>query len=142
MFDALRPYFDQQHEELGDAGGREFDLWLHKIGAEIVPIDSEQAEAARRACRRYGKGRHAVALNYGDCFASALARTRSERCCSRAMISESTDLSSSAVADQNRSSGILLCFRRVPGRRARRRPDGAKLRRGARFAKARSFVSN
>ena len=63
---------------LGDAGGREFDLWLLKIGAEIVPVDAEQADAARRAWRRYGKGRHAAALNYGDCFSYALAATRSE----------------------------------------------------------------
>jgi ribonuclease VapC len=63
---------------LGDAGGREFDLWLLRIGAEIVPVDAEQADAARRAWRRYGKGRHAAALNYGDCFSYALAVTRSE----------------------------------------------------------------
>ncbi|MCK1627734.1 type II toxin-antitoxin system VapC family toxin [Bradyrhizobium sp. 147] len=63
---------------LGDAGGREFDLWLLKIGAEIVPVDAEQTDAARRAWRRYGKGRHAAALNYGDCFSYALAVTRSE----------------------------------------------------------------
>jgi len=41
---------------LGDAGGREFDLWLLKLGAEIVPVDAEQMDAARRARRRYGKG--------------------------------------------------------------------------------------
>jgi ribonuclease VapC len=63
---------------MGDAGGREFDLWLLKIGAEIVPVDAEQTDAARRAWRRYGKGRHAAALNYGDCFSYALAMTRSE----------------------------------------------------------------
>ena len=63
---------------LGDAGGREFDLWLLKIGAEIVPVDAEQADAARRAWRRFGKGRHAAALNYGDCFSYALALTRGE----------------------------------------------------------------
>ena len=63
---------------LGDAGGREFDLWLLKIGAEIVAVDAEQADAARRAWRRYGKGRHAAALNYGDCFSYALAATRGE----------------------------------------------------------------
>jgi ribonuclease VapC len=63
---------------LGDAGGRELDLWLLKIGAEIVPVDAEQADAARRAWRRYGKGRHPAALNYGDCFSYALARTRGE----------------------------------------------------------------
>lgn len=63
---------------MGDAGGREFDLWLLKIGAEIVPVDAEQTDAARRAWRRYGKGRHVAALNYGDCFSYALAMTRSE----------------------------------------------------------------
>ena len=63
---------------LGNAGGREFDLWLLKIGAEIVPVDADQVDAARRAWRRYGKGRHAAALNYGDCFSYALAMTRGE----------------------------------------------------------------
>lgn len=63
---------------LGDAGGREFDLWLLKIGAEIIPVDAEQTDAARRSWRRYGKGRHAAALNYGDCFSYALALTRGE----------------------------------------------------------------
>jgi ribonuclease VapC len=63
---------------LGDAGGREFDLWLLKVGAEVVPVDAEQTEATRRAWRRYGKGRHAAGLNYGDCFSYALALTRGE----------------------------------------------------------------
>jgi ribonuclease VapC len=63
---------------LGDAGARELDLWLLKIDAEIVPVDAEQADAARRAWRRYGKGHHAAALNYGDCFSYALAMTRGE----------------------------------------------------------------
>lgn len=63
---------------LGDAGGRELDLWLVKIGAEIVAVDAGQADAARRAWRRYGKGRHTASLNYGDCFSYALAVTRSE----------------------------------------------------------------
>jgi ribonuclease VapC len=63
---------------LGDAGGREFDLWLIKVGAEVVPVDAEQIDAARRAWRRYGKGRHAAGLNYGDCFSYALALTRGE----------------------------------------------------------------
>jgi ribonuclease VapC len=63
---------------LGDAGAREFDLWLLRIGAEIGPFDAEQADAARRAWRRYGKGHHPAALNYGDCFSYALAVTRGE----------------------------------------------------------------
>lgn len=63
---------------LGDAGGRELDLWLLKVGAEVVPVDAEQTDAARRGWRRYGKWRHAAALNYGDCFSYALALTRGE----------------------------------------------------------------
>jgi ribonuclease VapC len=63
---------------LGDAGGRELDLWLVKIGAEIVAVDTAQTDAARRAWRRYGRGRHAASLNYGDCFSYALAMTRGE----------------------------------------------------------------
>jgi ribonuclease VapC len=63
---------------LGDAGGREFDLRLIKIGAEVVPVDAEQLDAARRGWHRYGKGRHVAALNYGDCFSYSLAVTRGE----------------------------------------------------------------
>jgi ribonuclease VapC len=63
---------------LGDAGGREFDLWLLKIGAEVVPVDTELVDLARRAWRRYGKGHHPAALNYGDCFSYALAMSRAE----------------------------------------------------------------
>ena len=63
---------------LGAAGGREFDLWLYKVGAEVVPVDAEQMDAARRAWRQYGKGRHPAALNFGDCFSYALALTRME----------------------------------------------------------------
>jgi ribonuclease VapC len=63
---------------IGDAGGREFDHWLLKVGAAVVLVDAEQSDAARRVRRRYGKGRHAAALNYGDCFSYALALARGE----------------------------------------------------------------
>ena len=63
---------------LGEAGGRELDLWLQRIAAEAVPVDLEQTDMARRAWRRFGKGRHPANLNYGDCFAYALAMSRDE----------------------------------------------------------------
>jgi ribonuclease VapC len=63
---------------LGEAAGREFDLWLHKAGVDLVPVDADQLDAARRAWRRFGKGRHPAGLNYGDCFSYALAFTRRE----------------------------------------------------------------
>jgi ribonuclease VapC len=60
----------------GEAGGRELDLLLYRAAIEIVTVDQDQAEIARIAWRRFGKGRHTAGLNYGDCFAYALAKTR------------------------------------------------------------------
>jgi ribonuclease VapC len=60
----------------GEAGGRELDLLLYRAAVEIVAFDQDQAETARLAWRRFGKGRHPAGLNYGDCFAYALAKTR------------------------------------------------------------------
>lgn len=62
----------------GEAGGRELDLLVTKSGLEIMPVTVEQAEVARVAFRRFGKGRHRAALNFGDCFSYALAKVTSE----------------------------------------------------------------
>ena len=62
----------------GEAGGRELDLLLHHAGVRIVTLDGDQAELARDAWRRYGKGQHAARLNVGDCCAYALAQTSGE----------------------------------------------------------------
>lgn len=40
---------------LGEAGGGELDLWLHKTGIEIVSVDAHHADLARRAWRPTGK---------------------------------------------------------------------------------------
>jgi len=63
---------------LGEAGGREFDLLVHKASIDVVAVTAEQAEAARDAWRRYGRGRHEAGLNYGDCFAYGLAAVSGE----------------------------------------------------------------
>jgi ribonuclease VapC len=62
----------------GEAGGRELDLWLYKAKVDIVAVDANQVDIARRAWRRFGKGRHPAGLNYGDCFAYALAFSQGE----------------------------------------------------------------
>jgi ribonuclease VapC len=62
----------------GEAGGRELDLMLHKAEITVVAVDVEHVSEARRAHRRFGKGRHAAGLNFGDVFAYALARTSGE----------------------------------------------------------------
>jgi ribonuclease VapC len=64
--------------ELGDTGARELDLLLHKAGITVVPFAPEHLAAARHAFRVFGKGRHAAALNFGDCFTYALSRSTGE----------------------------------------------------------------
>lgn len=59
----------------GEAGGRDLDLLISKAKIEVVPVDEDQIDEARRAWRRFGRGRHAAGLNYGDLFSYALART-------------------------------------------------------------------
>lgn len=59
---------------LGDQGERELDLLIGRLRLEIVPVTVEQAELARTAFRRFGKGRHPAGLDFGDCFSYALAR--------------------------------------------------------------------
>ena len=45
----------------------------------VVPFDQEQADIARNAYRRYGKGSgHPARLNLGDCFSYALAKVTGE----------------------------------------------------------------
>ncbi|MGC2446274.1 MAG: type II toxin-antitoxin system VapC family toxin [Candidatus Sulfotelmatobacter sp.] len=62
----------------GSGAGREFDLFVVRASLQIVPVDAEQVDVARSAWRKYGKGRHPAALNYGDCFAYALAKSTGE----------------------------------------------------------------
>jgi ribonuclease VapC len=61
----------------GAEGALEFDSFIESAGVEIVPVTEDVVRAARSAWRRYGKGRHPAALNYGDCFAYGLAAVRS-----------------------------------------------------------------
>jgi ribonuclease VapC len=61
----------------GEVAGRELDLLLYRAAIEIAPVDQGQVDIARHAWRLYGKGRHQAGLNYGDCFAYALAKQRS-----------------------------------------------------------------
>jgi ribonuclease VapC len=59
----------------GGAAGREFDLFVVRAQIKIVPVD---ADLARSAWRRYGKGRHPAGLNLGNCFSYALAKATGE----------------------------------------------------------------
>lgn len=51
----------------GAEGVRALDLFIKRAAIELVPVDAEQASAARHGFARFGKGRHRAGLNYGDC---------------------------------------------------------------------------
>ncbi len=53
---------------------------IMRVGAiKLAQITRTQAELAREAYRKFGKGNHEARLNLGDCFAYALAKARSEK---------------------------------------------------------------
>jgi ribonuclease VapC len=58
----------------GDGGVADLDDLLAAAAVRSVAVDSAQAHLARDAFARFGKGRAAAGLNFGDCFSYALAR--------------------------------------------------------------------
>ena len=58
---------------LWPAGQDVVDRFLRDAKIDIVPVDADLASRAMSGWRRYGKGRHRAALNFGDCFTYALA---------------------------------------------------------------------
>ena len=63
----------------GEKAGEQLDLFLARAGVTVEPVTSEQAQLARKAWRRYGKGSgNPPGLNFGDCFSYALAKSCAE----------------------------------------------------------------
>ena len=63
----------------GDQGLRQCDSLFRRAGISIEPVTEEQALLARQGFSDYGKGRHPAGLNFGDCFAYALAKATGEQ---------------------------------------------------------------
>jgi ribonuclease VapC len=57
---------------------RRFDNLIRDAQVSVEPVTPRQAEIARQAYRDFGKGRHKAGLNFGDCFAYALAKEMDE----------------------------------------------------------------
>jgi ribonuclease VapC len=57
---------------------RQRQAFFRRAGIVIEPFTVEQAHVARQAFHDFGKGRHPAGLNFGDCFAYALAKIRGE----------------------------------------------------------------
>lgn len=59
----------------GDNAVLALDAFMLKAGMEVVDVSAHLGDVAFDAYRRFGKGTgHGAALNYGDCFAYALAK--------------------------------------------------------------------
>ena len=57
------------------ASWREVEVVFREYNIAAHPFDARQLAIAREASIRFGKGRHKAGLNFGDCFAYALAKS-------------------------------------------------------------------
>ncbi len=64
--------------ETKTGGGGRLDALLRGAQVIIEPFTVEQAHIARQAFLDFGNGRHPAGLNFGDCFAYALAKAMRE----------------------------------------------------------------
>ena len=64
--------------QIGPDAGRKCDVFFRRADIIIEPFTVEQAHLARQAFLDFGEGRHAAGLDFGDCFAYALAKITGE----------------------------------------------------------------
>ena len=60
--------------QLGAEALRQCDMFFRRAGIIVEPLTVDQAHIARQAFHDFGQGRHPAGLNFGDCFAYALAK--------------------------------------------------------------------
>ncbi|QJU58417.1 type II toxin-antitoxin system VapC family toxin [Sphingomonas sp. AP4-R1] len=65
-------------KQLGLEGTRHAENFVRRAGIQIEHVTVEQGHIARQAFFDFGKGRHKAQLNFGDCFAYALAKAVDE----------------------------------------------------------------
>ena len=63
---------------LGPEASRQCDIFFRRAEIVIEPVSVEHAYLARQAFLDFGRGRHIAGLNFGDCFAYALAKAMRE----------------------------------------------------------------
>jgi ribonuclease VapC len=64
--------------QAGADGLTQGEAFLRRAAIAVEPFTVEQAFIARQAFHDFGKGRHPAGLNFGDCFAYALAKATGE----------------------------------------------------------------
>lgn len=94
--------------QLGPEAGRQVAAFFRRAGIVIEPVTLDHGELARQAFLDFGKGRHEASLNYGDCFAYALAKATGEPLLFKGNDFSRTDISAAYGVD---ATLIGLCWR-------------------------------
>ena len=63
---------------LNQAAKIRLEALVSALRLQIVPVTVDDAYRTRAAHNDYGRGSHRARLNFGDCFAYALAKSRGE----------------------------------------------------------------
>jgi ribonuclease VapC len=64
--------------QAGPSAGRRLDAFVERARIGIEPVTEQQVRIARQAYIDFGRGNHPAGLNFGDCFAYALAKATGE----------------------------------------------------------------
>jgi ribonuclease VapC len=78
--------------QMGPVAGRQLDRFVEQAQLEIEPVTEAQVRIARQAYLDFGRGNHPAKLNFGDCFAYALAKTTGEPLLFKGADFEQTDV--------------------------------------------------
>lgn len=81
---------------------RAFDRFLDESQLTVEAVTPAQAKIAREAYRDFGRGSgHPARLNFGDCFAYALARDKNQPLLFKGDDFRHTDVDAAAVKEQD-----------------------------------------
>lgn len=83
-------------KQLGPEGMIQVDAFFRRASITIEPVTIDQGNLARQAFLDFGKGRHKAGLNFGDCFAYALAKDLDEPLLFKGKDFAQTDIRSAA----------------------------------------------
>jgi ribonuclease VapC len=78
--------------QLGPDSMRQVEAFFRRAGGVVEPVTLEQGELARQSFLDFGKGRQKAGLNFGDCFAYALAKATGEALLFKGQDSALTDI--------------------------------------------------
>ena len=81
----------------------QLDAFMRRAGIAIEPVTEEQSHVARQAYTDFGKGRHSAALNFGDCFAYALAKVTGDPLLFKGKDFSQTDITPAIATHPKRS---------------------------------------